>query len=138
MSCDAIEKHNYGFQTSEALSSAEAPAGYPHQNINNRKNRKRAGDDTKRPLRRRELLKEIRQVGLIETIDFTLSKWTPNRNLKEHVQSEYPLTRCFALQPPGFLHFSPPYRSDNREAVKAVKKTMWYLLKVIQYSVEIK
>ena len=30
---------------SDALSSAEAPAGYPHQNINNRKNRKRAGDD---------------------------------------------------------------------------------------------
>ena len=30
--------------TSIALSSAEAPAGYPHQNINNRKNRKRAGD----------------------------------------------------------------------------------------------
>ena len=30
------------------LSSAEAPAGYPHQNINNRKNRKRAGDDGKR------------------------------------------------------------------------------------------
>ena len=27
-----------------ALSSAEAPAGYRHQNINNRKNRKRAGD----------------------------------------------------------------------------------------------
>ena len=26
-----------------ALSSAEAPAGYPHQNINNRKNRKRGG-----------------------------------------------------------------------------------------------
>ena len=25
------------------LSSAEAPAGYPHQNINNRKNRKRGG-----------------------------------------------------------------------------------------------
>ena len=58
------------------LSSAEAPAGYPHQNINNRKNRKRAGDDgnretcperslflspqpphnTKRPLRRGECM----------------------------------------------------------------------------------
>ena len=44
-----------------------------------------------------KLLKEIKQVGLIEKIDFTLSKWTPNRNLKEHVQSEYPLTRCFAV-----------------------------------------
>ena len=31
-----------------SLSSAEAPAGYPHQNSNNRKNRKRAGDDGKR------------------------------------------------------------------------------------------
>jgi len=84
-----------------------------------------------------KLLKETRQVGLIETIDFTLSKWTPNRNLKEHVQSEYPLTRCFAVQHPGFLHFSSPYRSDNREAIKAVEKTMWYLSKVSQYSVEI-
>ena len=39
MSCDAIEKHNYGLK----------------------------------------LLREIKQVGVIETIDFTLSKWTPNR-----------------------------------------------------------
>ena len=31
-----------------ALSSAEAPAGYLHQNINNRKNWKRARDDGKR------------------------------------------------------------------------------------------
>ena len=82
MSCDAIEKHNYGLK----------------------------------------LLKEIKQVGVIETIDFTLSKWTPNRNLKEHVQSEYPLTSCFAVLfhfqasferitprqgPPGFLPFPP-------------------------------
>ena len=28
-----------------SLSSAEAPAGYPYKNSNNRKNRKRAGDD---------------------------------------------------------------------------------------------
>ena len=27
-------------------------------------------------------LSKIEQVGVIETIDFTLSKWTPNRNLK--------------------------------------------------------
>ena len=33
--------------------SAEAPAGYPYKNSNNRKNRKHAGD-TKRPLGRRE------------------------------------------------------------------------------------
>ena len=37
-----------GQHGSSALSSAEAPAGYPHQNINNQKNRKRAGDDGKR------------------------------------------------------------------------------------------
>ena len=42
MSCDAIEKHNYGLKP----------------------------------------LNEIKQVGVIETIDFTLSKWTPNRKLK--------------------------------------------------------
>ena len=30
------------------LSSAEAPAGYPYKNSNNRKNRKRSGDDGKR------------------------------------------------------------------------------------------
>ena len=65
MSCDAIEKHNYGLK----------------------------------------LLKEIKQVGVIETIDFTLSKWTPNRNLKEHVQSEYPLTSCFAV----FFHFQSSF-----------------------------
>ena len=33
-----------------SLSSAEAPAGDPHQNINNRKNRKRAGDDGNFPI----------------------------------------------------------------------------------------
>ena len=33
--------------------SAEAPAGYPYKNSNNRKNRKHAGE-TKRPLGRRE------------------------------------------------------------------------------------
>ena len=33
-----------------SLSSAEAPAGYPYKNINNRENRKRVGDDGKRPL----------------------------------------------------------------------------------------
>ena len=57
MSCDAIEKYNYGLK----------------------------------------LLKEIKQVGVIETFDFTLSKWTPNGNLKEHMQSEYPLTSFFAV-----------------------------------------
>ena len=31
-----------------SLSSAEAPARYPYKNSNNRKNRKRAGDDGKR------------------------------------------------------------------------------------------
>ena len=31
-----------------SLSSAEAPAGYPYKNSNNRKNRKRAGHDGKR------------------------------------------------------------------------------------------
>ena len=65
MSCDAIEKHNYGLK----------------------------------------LLREIKQVGVIETIDSTLSKWTPNRNLKEHVQSEYPLTSCFAL----LFHFQASF-----------------------------
>ena len=92
MSCDAIEKHNYGLK----------------------------------------LLREIKQVGVIETIDFTLSKWTPNRNLKEHVQSEYPLTSCFAVLfhfqasferiTPRFFLFSSPDRSDTREAIKAVEK----------------
>ena len=65
MSCDAVEKHNYGLK----------------------------------------LLREIKQVGVIETIDSTLSKWTPNRNLKEHVQSEYPLTSCFAL----LFHFQASF-----------------------------
>ena len=96
MSCDAIEKHNYGLK----------------------------------------LLREIKQVGVIETIDFTLSKWTPNstpnRNLKEHVQSEYPLTSCFAV----LFHFQASFeritpRSSSfffswqrryPEAIKAVKK----------------
>ena len=94
MSCDAIEKHNYGLK----------------------------------------ILKEIKQVGVIETIDFTLSKWTPNRNLKEHVQSEYPLTSFFAVLfhfqasferiTPRFFLFSSPDRSDTREAIKAVEKAM--------------
>ena len=82
-----------------------------------------------------KLLREIKQVGVIETIDFTLSNWTPNRNLKEHVQSEYPPTSCFAVlfhfqasfeprTPRFFLLFSSPYRGDTREAIKTVQKTM--------------
>ena len=71
-----------------------------------------------------KLLKEIKQAGMMETIDFTLSKWTPNRNLKEHVQSEYPLTSWIAV----LFHFQAslehPNRSDTREAIKAVEKTM--------------
>ena len=38
---------NWAFD-GDPLSSAEAPAGYPNKNSNNRKNRKRAGDDGKR------------------------------------------------------------------------------------------
>ena len=68
MSCDAIEKHNYGLK----------------------------------------LLREIKQVGVIETIDFTLSKWTPNRILKEHVQREYPLTSCFAV----LFHFQASFERN--------------------------
>ena len=86
MSCDAIEKHNYGLKR----------------------------------------LKEIKQVGVIETIDFTLSKWTPNRKLKEHVQSEYPLTSCFAVLfyfQASFERKTPQFFfRDTREAIKAVKK----------------
>ena len=45
-----------------SLPSAEAPAGYPHQNSNNRKNRKRAGDDG-------EASAEERGVETFSTID---------------------------------------------------------------------
>ena len=47
--CPVFDSCNFSYLWAcWALSSAEAPAGYPYKNSNNRKNRKRAGNDGKK------------------------------------------------------------------------------------------
>ena len=95
MSCDAIEKHNYGLK----------------------------------------LLKEIKQVGMIETIDFTLSKMDAKSEPERACATRIPADQlhCCIVSSPGligtynpqvFFFFLLLNRIDTREAIKAVEKTM--------------